>query len=594
MIQPLTTFVMIVACGVFALIIGAKLRLPSILFLLAFGVLFGPQVLGWIQPEHLKLNFPHYVSLMVALILFEGGSQLHLKQIRDISGSLRNLLSLGLLVTFIGVAAAALFLTTLEWKQSLLFGAMMTVSGPTVILPILKRVRVQENLHNLLKWEAILIDPIGVVFTVVLFEFLMHEHSGLLQTVALLVGRFGVGVLVGLAVARLAVFILSRPRWLRAESEELGGVFLLTMVFVAYWGADVLISESGLVSVTVAGIYFGNVKFQRKKQIDHFKDQVVAFALSILFVLIASKIPVRSFASVWVQGSMLLAATIFIVRPLAVWVSTKNDPKISWRERTYLAFMAPRGIVSASLATLFAVTLRDHGLGSGGAFLILSFWVIVGTIIFYSLMGPIFAWVLKVKEKRPGGVLIVGIRPFSILMAKALREKGVPVKMMDRNRARCVYAGNMDFEVYEGNAADKDLIEELDFKGVGTVVVLTQNEEANALICQTFSEELGESHVFKMGVDSKQGSEVPQDHLGEGQPILGWKEARTRVFESEISDEVKFLTKKMEEPVNLTSEKERPKELLGALFAIVGGQAYFLTASTKLPAGAELVCVPHL
>ena len=496
--QPQLTFFATTTAGILALIFGAKLKIPSIFFLLTFGILLGPQMLGWVQPQLLQSNLPPLVSLMVALILFEGGSSLKFSQLREVSRSVRNLLTVGVAVTLLLTAWAAHLIAGMGWDKAVLFGAIMTVSGPTVVLPILRRLRVQENLHNILKWEAILIDPLGVVLTVVIFEFLVLGHGSPLFSVGLFVSRIMTGAVLGLAAGWLMVFGLTQPRMLRTEGEELGGLYVLGLTLFFFGISEMIFSESGLVTVTVAGIYFGNQKFPFQDKIDHFKDQVVLFALSVLFILLAASVPVRQAAPLWREGLILLLVMIFVIRPLAVLASTWGDTKLQRRERLFLAALAPRGIVSATLASLFSLAFEERMMTGRGIFLPLSFMVITGTILFYTIISPLVSRLLKVREGNLRGVIIVGAGRNGLEAARILMHKGFNVRLIDTSDFRCSKARKAGFTCFEGSGFDTDFLESLDIKGVGTLLAMTPNHEVNVLCCQVFTRYVGRKGVFRL------------------------------------------------------------------------------------------------
>ena len=591
-LQPLSTLVLTIAGGIFSLILAEKSRIPSILYLLLFGILLGPEGVNLIQPKVFQpANFPHYISIMVALILFEGGASLKFSQFREVSGTVKNLLSVGLITTLTGVAAAAHFAAGLSWAKAVLLGSIMVVTGPTVVIPILHRIRVKENLHNILKWEAILIDPLGVVISVVLFEFLLSEHVGIWASLGMLGGRFALGIALGLAAGFLIILGLTKQWLLRLEGEELGGLFVLAVVLLFYGISEWLMPHSGLVAATTAGLIAGNRKFAFKDQIFHFESQVTLFALSALFILLSSNIPARATQRIMGEGLVLLFILVLVIRPLAVFLSTLKDKKLSFREKLFLSLLAPRGIVSASLASIFALSFEQKALTSRGVFLPLAFFLIAGTIVFYAATSPLVVRWLGVKEEEGNGVLIVGANPLGFFFADLLKQKGIPVTFLDTNPIFCSKAAQKGFPAHFGSGFDKEFLESLDLKGVGTMISLTPNHEVNVLSCQTLAEFLGRRKVYRLWdkTDSWETAAANTYDESWGKPLLA-----TSALSSEELVEKLYIEKRppasrtAQEQIKLTPENINRPDADCLLIAFSNGKPIFPAPNASLPAGSEI------
>lgn len=520
--QPLATLISLFVAGIFGLILGSKLRLPSILFFLGFGIVLGPQFLHLIDPAVFQANFTQYVSIAVALILFEGGLSLKSSQFHEISGTLKGLLTGGMAVTFILTSLAAHYAGSLPWNQALLFGSIMIVTGPTVVIPILHRLRIRENVHNVLKWEAILIDPLGVIISVVLFEILQSHGSGPVEAILFFCGRFIIGISLG-AIAGWVMFTgLTNHRFLKFEGEELGGLFVLSVTLLFYGIAEWMIPETGLVAATTAGIFFGNQNFALKEHVIHFSKQITLIALSALFILLSANFPLRDLAPVMTEGLLLLFFLIFVIRPASVWVSTFRDKKFQWRDKLFIGFMAPRGIVSASLATLFAIQLEEKALNSSGHFLPLAFFVIVGSILFYALCSTFFAGLMKVREESSSGILIIGANDEALRLGDFFVKHGAPVFFVDTNPYHCKAAEEKGFRAYLGSGFDKEFLDLLDLKGVARVIAMTANDEVNYLSCQACAFYIGKDNVYRSwnGKETWEDLASPKFDEVSGRPFL--------------------------------------------------------------------------
>jgi NhaP-type Na+/H+ or K+/H+ antiporter len=589
--QPLATIVITVAAGVLALVTGEKTRLPSIVFFLVFGVLLGPEGANLIQPAIFRAEFPHYVEILVALILFEGGASLRLSQFREISGVLRNLLTVGVATTLVSVSLLAHLLAGLSWTGSVLLAAIMIVTGPTVVHPILRRVHVKSTLHNILRWEAILIDPLGVVIAVVLFELLLVSDMSLAVGIGHLVGRVLAGIALGLAGGALMLLGLSKTWLVRLEGEELGGLYVLALNLLFFGVAEWLVEGSGLVCSTVAGILIGNRRFAFKDQILHFKLQITLFALSILFVLLASNLPLRDTLAILPQGIALLLGLILIARPLSVFLSTARDSRLAWRDQAFLAGFAPRGIVSASLASLFDIAFRAQGLAETTPFLPLAFLVIAGTIVFYAFSAGPLAHVLGVKAVKRSGVLVVGANAVGLIVARELHKRGIAVTMVDTNPFLCDRARRAGFRVGEGSGFDRDFIESLDLTDVAQAVAVTPNHEVNVLSCQNLARFVGRHAVFRLwgkGDEWRMVSAIAYDRSW-GRPLVIAGADEGDSIEARAGVEADIEVMKLAEPLRVTPGALAASGIESPLFAWTQGRVIFTAADVALPAGSEIV-----
>jgi NhaP-type Na+/H+ or K+/H+ antiporter len=590
--QPLLTILFMIVGGVACLLLAHRARIPSILFLLCAGIGLGPHFAGLVQPEVFRSNLSTYIALLAALVLFEGGTSLKKDQFRDVSGMVRNLLSTGVLVTWAGVTLAVHGLLGAPWRVAVLFGALMIVTGPTVVGPILQRVRVREQLHNVLKWEAILVDPLGVVTAVVAFELLHLNEVGLVGGLGLFVARLVLGTLLGLAAGAVITVSLRKSRFLRFEGDEFGGLFMLAAVLFFFGVSDVILSETGLVVVTVAGIYVGNSVFPGKEEILRFGRQLTLFSLSILFVLLSSGIPVGDLA-LWAKPSgWLLVVMIFLIRPLSVLASSWGGGRMPWRETVFISLLAPRGIVSAALASLFAVALVEQKIPGTDFFLPAAFFVIVGTIVFYAVVSPWAARLLGVREAPGKNLVIVGANPLGRLLAAELLKDGMVSVFVDTNPQFCRKARKEGFSASLGSGFDAGRLESLDLKGIGRMVALTSNHEVNVLSCQAFSRFLGKEHTFRLwgGADTWESVHSPAYDATWGRPLL-FPPADDQVSIWEELDEKKPSIERLtlETPLSLSPDSLAGNKITWPLYALVEGNVIFPQPDTPIPAGGVLV-----
>lgn len=503
----MTEELLIGLAGILILGIGAqwlawRLRLPSILLLLLFGFLAGP-ITHLIDPDELfgELLFP-FVSISVAVILFEGGLTLRLRELPQSGTVIFRLISLGALVTWLGAALAAHYLLGLEWVLAILLGAIIIVTGPTVVGPLLQQIRPRGQTSPILKWEGILIDPVGAVVAVLVFEAIMEgelrQAPGLILTGVLL--TVGVGVVFSLLGAGVLILMLRRY-WLPDHLQN--GVALVVML-LAFVASNHFQSESGLLTVTLMGIFLANQRWVSIKHIVEFKENLRVLLIGSLFILLAARLQMGTLTDFGWRGVAFLLVLIVLVRPLTVLVSTWRSG-VSNQEKLFLSWLAPRGIVAAAVASVFSFALVDAGHAAAEQLLSATFLVILGTVAFYGLTAGPVARRLGLSEQDPQGVLFVGAQPLARDIAQALVQQGFRVAMVDTNEKN-VFAGQMEgLTVYYGNAIAEELTHDLDLSGIGRLLAMTPNNEVNSLATMHYIELFGRQGVYQLAIENGEG-----------------------------------------------------------------------------------------
>jgi NhaP-type Na+/H+ or K+/H+ antiporter len=388
--------------GVLAQWVSALLRVPAIVPLLALGIGVGPQGLGLMpRPgEALPGGLPALVAIGVAIILFEGGLTLNFHDLKLAPRAVRNLLSIGAVVSFIGATICARYIAGQSWDVSLLYGSIMIVTGPTVIGPLLKLVPLTQRAHSVLLWESILIDPIGAIAAVLCLDLLVQE-VGVFHAAPQLVAKLLVGPIIGLSVGWLLSRWLKRRQLARRVNPQLDHLLALAMAIFAYGVSEWLVPESGLGAVVAAGFVLGNTMSRGFEELRQFKETITTLLVSILFMVLAADFDLRDVAPLWPEGFLAIAALMAIVRPLQVMLCTRQT-RLTWQERTFISCMSPRGIVAASVASLFALILHEHGDSQNARSLVaLTFSTIMVTVAFSGLAAPPLAWLLGVRAQKP-------------------------------------------------------------------------------------------------------------------------------------------------------------------------------------------------
>jgi NhaP-type Na+/H+ or K+/H+ antiporter len=484
--------VLTVIAGIGAQVLADYLRLPSIVFLLLFGILLGGDGLGLLQPNLLGAGLEVIVSLSVALILFEGGLNLQLRDLSRVSGSLRNLVSLGVLITLLGGGIAAHWLGEFPWKIAFLYAALVVVTGPTVIAPLLKQVKVDRQVAVLLEGESVLIDPVGAILAVVVLDIILNGDAEPLSVISGLLLRLGIGGGIGALGGWLIGFMLKRAVTL---SDELKNLVVLASVWGLFSLAQIIRSESGLMSMVVAGLVVGAAELPEERLLRRFKGQLTILAVSILFVLLAADLPIASLFALGWGALWTVLVLMFVVRPINIWLCTWNSD-MNWRQKLFLCWVAPRGIVSASVASLFAILLTQKGINGGDSIKALVFLTILLTVFLQGLSAQWIARLLRVTSTEATGAVIVGCSSLGRLIGRLFRERGELVVLIDTDSDACELAKAENFQVFSSSALDLDVLEEAGLAKAGTFLALTHNAEVNLVLAQRASEEFNPPRVL--------------------------------------------------------------------------------------------------
>ncbi|MFP5224181.1 MAG: cation:proton antiporter [Actinomycetota bacterium] len=520
--SPLTALAVIVGLGITAQWIAWRFDLPAILLLLAGGIMLGP-VTGALSPDRVfgDALLP-FVSVAVAIILFEGGLTLDLRDLGAHGRAVTLLVTVGAVVTWATATLAARFFLFENWSLSFLIGAIVVVSGPTVIIPLLRQVRPNKQTSTVLRWEAILIDPIGAIMAVLVYEVILAEGGTLGQIVfSNLLNAFFIGGVVG-GVGAIAMIQLLK-RYLLPDFLHVA--VTLAIVIGAFAGSNALHEESGLLAVTVMGVVLASQRSVHVRHILEFEENLRTLLLSGLFIVLGARLgldDLRQAATLPVLG--FLAVLIFIARPLAVVVSTWRST-LSKKERVFLSWVAPRGIVAAAVASLFAFKLADHFeplsggegtifLSGAGRLVPTTFAVILGTIAIYSTTAKPLASKLGITSKTASGVLIVGGNEFTRDLALVLQDQDVRVVLADTAWDAVTKARQRGVkETFYGSVLSDSAMSELDLTGMGILLALTQNDEVNALATQHFVHMFDRKGVFQVSPRSGHHRQQLASHM---------------------------------------------------------------------------------
>lgn len=481
-----------------------RVRLPAILFLLVTGILLGP-VFELLNPDELFGDLLiSFISLSVAIILFEGSLTLKRTELSEIGTIVRRLVTYGALVNAVITTIATHYLTGLGWSLSALFGAIMVVTGPTVIAPMLRTVRPNDTLARTLRWEGIVIDPLGALFAVLVFEWIIVQHTSPDLSPVLL--AFARSVFTGLGLGVLSGYLLGlllRRRQIPAYLQNFAVIAALTSIYAL---SDTVMHESGLLAVTVMGIWLANMPGVHTRDILNFKESLTLILVSSLFILLSSRIDFDSLVSVGWGALGVLLVMQFLARPAKVFLCTLGS-SMSFNERLLLAWVGPRGIVAAAISAVFALKLEALGYTDAAVLVPLAFTVIIGTVVIQGATARILVRKLGVAEPDNTGYLIVGANPVARAVAGALNDVGVRTVLCDNNWRNISAARMANLETYYGNPISSHAEVHLDLTGIGGMLGLSSIQAENTSAALRFREDFSMRKIFVLGVEEGDASD---------------------------------------------------------------------------------------
>ena len=518
----------VVLLGIGAQWLAWRFQLPSILLLLVVGFLAGP-VFGLLDPQALQGDWLFaFVSLSIGIILFEGGLSLRLSELRAVGSAVFNLITVGVLLTWGGGAAAAHYILGFNVELAVLIGAILTVTGPTVIIPLLRHVRPKGRVSTIAKWEGITIDPVGAILAVLTLETLKllnapreagHETS---QVVAEIAQGLGLEIFVALGVSvattMLLVFILRR----RMVPDFLRNPVTLMVVIVAFVVSNVLQHESGLLTTTLMGIALANQPYVSVQRIVEFKENLQVLLIGSLFVLLSARLELSALNYIDLNVLVFLGILVILVRPLTVLVSTVGT-NLDWEEKAFLSWMAPRGIVAAAVASLFAYQLRPVYPQAVDGMVPVIFAVIVGTVAIYGLTAAPLAQWLDLADPNPEGLLFVGADDWVRTVARHVQALGFPVALIDSNPDHVQQAQEEGLTARQANALSETVLDDVDLSGIGRLLITIPNDEVASLTALHFSDVFDSTDIYQLAAypDSRESEDDTMPKHLRGRPLFG-------------------------------------------------------------------------
>lgn len=469
---------------------------PAIVLMLGAGFLAGP-VFGIFDPEHAfgKLLEP-MIAIGVALVLFEGGLSLNFRELRDTSAAVWRMATIGVVLGWLFGALAAYAIAGLLWPVAVLFGGILVVTGPTVVVPLLRQATVQARPASLLKWEAIVNDPTGAMCAVIAYEYFRLSGTGAtwMEIIPPMLLAAALAAVLGYLAARFVAW--SYPRGLVPEYLKVPVLFVTVIALFVI--SNAIENEAGLVAVTVMGIALANMNVQSLRSIHPFKETVAILLVSGIFILLSASLKWSDLAYLNWRFGLFLLVLLFVVRPATVLLTLLGS-SIPWNERLFVAWIAPRGIVLVAISGLFALRLTELGYADGNVLIGLSFAVVVATVLAHGFTIDLAAKLFGVKGETRPGLMLVGSTPWTIALAEMMQELKTPVMVVDSSWQRLTAARRKDLPFYHGEILNEATEHNLDLSPYQALVAATENEAYNTLVCSEFAHEIGRDAVYQIG-----------------------------------------------------------------------------------------------
>ena len=502
----------IIILGILAQWFAWKFKIPAILPLILIGLFIGPISTlisedgnKWIEPiwnGEIGL-FPgerlfNFVSLSIAIILFEGGLTLKKEEIKNVGPVIYKLITLGSFVTLITAGIAAHFIIGLNWPLSFLFSSLIIVTGPTVITPILRNLAIKKDISTILKWEGILIDPIGALAAVLVFEFISvgNDHGTKYTQDALI--EFGKIIIIGFSIGFTSAYAFAMVLKHKMIPHYLLNVMVLTLVLGVFVLSDLFAHESGLLAVVIMGMVLGNMKLDALKEVIYFKETISILLISILFILLSANMDISDLELILNWNSLILfAIVVLIVRPLGVFLSSANSD-LKFNEKLFISWVGPRGIVAAGIASLFGLKLTMQGVENANYITPLVFMIVLGTVLLNATTARLFARITNVLLKKSEGILIIGASKFARLIATYLTDNNRRVVLLDSNPKHIEYAKQDNIEALEYNIYSDNLMENIELNDIGFLMALTGSNSINEYAISKLGKTFGEEGAFRL------------------------------------------------------------------------------------------------
>jgi NhaP-type Na+/H+ or K+/H+ antiporter len=471
----------IIGIGVVAQVLADRFQVPSVVFLIAAGIILGPEMLGIVGPDSFGNALGAIVGLSVAIIVFEGAFHLHIDKLREAPKETVKLVTIGATIAFVGTSVAVHFLLGAQWDVAFLIGALLVATGPTVVTPILAVVPTRDRVEAALETEGIVNDVTAAILAIVIFEAIRVGLEDPIALVPLFAERLGIGVVVGGVVAAILFYALRYIDLSPGNAPRNARLLVLAGALVAYGAADTIATEAGIAAVATAGILLGNLDVPYEEDISAFKGDITLIVLSFVFIALAALLRFDILRTIGLRGLLVAGVVALVLRPILVFVSATGD-RFTTGEKWFMSLVGPRGIIPASVATLFAIELRSAGQpGSADLLVGTVFLVILVTVV---LEGGFARQIAEYLDIIPMRILIIGGGRVGRTLAERLEGRGENVVIVEKREENVENARNAGFTVHQGDGTDTDVLRSAGAENARIVVGATGDDDVNLLVSQ--------------------------------------------------------------------------------------------------------------
>lgn len=559
-----TLLLIILTVGLASQWLGWRIRLPTIVVLIAAGLILGP-ISGIIEIGMPQADLAELIGLGVAIILFEGGMNLKLGELHRVGSGIGRLTIVGPPLAWLFGSLAAHYVAGLSWPVAWVLGAILVVTGPTVILPLVRQARLNKSSASLLKWEGIVNDPVGVLLAVLTFQYFTVAGGSLGETLLSLgTAVLAAGVLGGLG--GWATGLLYRRGWVPGYLKP---PILMVLVLAIYWVSNLVQHEAGLLSVTLMGVVIGNMKLVEREALQHFKENLTVILLSVLFIVIPSQLKLTQLELLDWRAALFVIAIMLLVRPLTIALATIGAPMRN-NDKLLLAWIAPRGIVAVATASIFGPALVADGYADADLLLPLVFLVIIVTVLAHGLSIGALARHLDLAARGANGLLIVGATPWTHALAQALKSLEIDVLVVDGVFHRLKPMRMENIPVYYGEILSEQAEHELETQHLSHLLCATDNDFYNALVCKARGDSFGHHRAFQLALHQESSGESKSMTLQQRGYLAFGASSNFDTLQQRLDSGWTIQVTKLTESYDLNKVKER----LGAAghdWLIIGG-----------------------
>ena len=485
--------------------IGWKFKIPSIVIFILFGILLGP-ILGFINPqESLGEGFNIFIEFAVVILLFEGGLNLKFKELKEVSFGVKRLTTAGVVVNFFLAFYAGQYIAGLSKPISAVIAAILVVTGPTVIIPLLRQAKLPKRVSQYLKWEGIINDPLGVLLVTLVYQYItIAGQDGAIEVIVFALFKAIIfSIIITFAFGNAIQFIFNRT----AFPDFLKVPFILSIILMIFIISKQVQDGSGLLAVTMLGMYFANRKLLVFSELKKFKESITVFTVPLIFILLSASINFKFFTDLNIRQILFILFLTLFCRLIAIFFVTFYS-KMSWQERIFVGWVGPRGIVAASVAGIIGLRLSKLGYENADFILPIVFSVIICTITIHGLSLQKVAKLLGLNVKCGKGLVIIGASPWATELALELKEININTLMIDSAWYKLKSPRQLGLETYFGEAISALEEGNIDLTEYSYLLAATDSSTYNSLVCSTFSEDLGLNNVYQIPLGNEHDSVI--------------------------------------------------------------------------------------